>query len=346
MTNPAAAPRRTKAFTLVELLVVIAIIGILIGMLLPAVQQVREAARRISCMNNIRQAGLASLNYESGHMRFPTAGAQSTAYLHDTFGDQDYGFESAGWMWQILAFVEQGNIVPLRRQHGFFQSPTQDGRYVEEMAVKVYVCPSRGPRTWGTTSGRVWSCGDYASVASYDANYHPPNRVPSLPWGTNNDFGSEAAGSYNFWCGVITKGGQFNPSIGRATKGGKTGFAAVIDGSSNTVMYMEKSVDQKQYSGLHSIAEEIVGESDGMYAPSFFTNGRFIYPLVPDNEERTPVPGLALNERSFGSAHPGVVSAVFADGSTHAIATTISWGVLWDISIRNDGNVVDHNDLF
>ena len=63
-----------KGFTLVELLVVIAIIGILIGMLLPAVQQVREAARRTECMNNLRQVALASLNFESAHMHMPTAG--------------------------------------------------------------------------------------------------------------------------------------------------------------------------------------------------------------------------------------------------------------------------------
>ena len=90
-----------RAFTLVELLVVIAIIGILIGMLLPAVQQVREAARRISCANNCRQIGLASLNYESAFMGLPPSWLLPT---NDAV--------TAGWsvQGQLLPYLEQGNI--------------------------------------------------------------------------------------------------------------------------------------------------------------------------------------------------------------------------------------------
>ncbi len=89
--------KRSKAFTLVELLVVIAIIGILIGLLLPAVQQVREAARRISCANNVRQFSLAALNYESAHMRFPPGWSteRSIAYA---------------WISYLTPFLEQQNI--------------------------------------------------------------------------------------------------------------------------------------------------------------------------------------------------------------------------------------------
>ena len=101
-----------RGFTLVELLVVIAIIGILIGMLLPAVQQVREAARRTTCMNNLRQIGLASLNFESARMSFPTAGGQSNAFW-DTGEElrQRHGHENLGWLYQILPFMEQQNLT-------------------------------------------------------------------------------------------------------------------------------------------------------------------------------------------------------------------------------------------
>ena len=100
MTPHSLAPKR--GFTLVELLVVIAIIGILIGMLLPAVQQVREAARRTQCANNIRQISLAALNFESANTRFPS-GWQSN----------DNTIEGGpGWAWstELLPFLEQQNL--------------------------------------------------------------------------------------------------------------------------------------------------------------------------------------------------------------------------------------------
>ena len=102
---------RSLGFTLVELLVVIAIIGILIGMLLPAVQQVREAARRTQCMNNLRQIGLAALNHESAYQRFPTAGGCSDGY-HDPNEEFRplYRLENGGWMYQVLPFMEQNYV--------------------------------------------------------------------------------------------------------------------------------------------------------------------------------------------------------------------------------------------
>lgn len=112
--------RKSHAFTLVELLVVIAIIGILIGMLLPAVQQVREAARRISCANKARNITLALLNYESAHMKFPKGWTEAN-------GQPDPGY---GWMAYTLPFVEQGN---LHNQINF--------------GISILETPSVGPRT-------------------------------------------------------------------------------------------------------------------------------------------------------------------------------------------------------
>ena len=108
-----------RAFTLVELLVVIAIIGILIGMLLPAVQQVREAARRVTCMNNLRQTGLAALNYESSFQQLPP-GVNYNGNAWRTRGlpisprpSNPILGQQIGWGVYILPFAEQNNIFDL-----------------------------------------------------------------------------------------------------------------------------------------------------------------------------------------------------------------------------------------
>ena len=114
--------RTRRGFTLVELLVVIAIIGILIGMLLPAVQAVREAARRTTCLNNLKQIGLAALNHESGHMKLPSAGKGTSSDMTPQIGLYDNnsnlvtGTDSAqaqSMLTRILPFIEGNNVYDL-----------------------------------------------------------------------------------------------------------------------------------------------------------------------------------------------------------------------------------------
>src|SRR5260370_139697 len=109
--------RRRCGFTLIELLVVIAIIAILIGLLLPAVQKIREAANRMSCTNNLKQMGLALHNHESAMAYFPTAGAQSAAV---DISAQTAGFETKGWAYQILPYIEQDNLYKIGQQSGAY----------------------------------------------------------------------------------------------------------------------------------------------------------------------------------------------------------------------------------
>jgi len=131
-----------KGFTLVELLVVIAIIGVLIALLLPAIQAAREAARRSTCANNLKQIGLAALNHETAHGSLPSAG-WGFAWV----GDPDRGFgktQPGGWVYSLLPFLEKEEIYNL----GAGQSTIRKKIIAAEvcaMPVATFNCPSRRP---------------------------------------------------------------------------------------------------------------------------------------------------------------------------------------------------------
>ena len=139
----------SRGFTLIELLVVIAIIGILVGLLLPAVQGVREAARRTSCLNSLRQLGVACMNYESANKYFPTAGGEANAFW-DTSEEMSpkYGQQNLGWAFQILPHIEQVNLQDQRTQYGYLGGPTP----LIQTPVATFNCASRSQRfvTMGT----------------------------------------------------------------------------------------------------------------------------------------------------------------------------------------------------
>src|SRR4051812_2387357 len=133
-------------FTLVELLVVIAIIGILVALLLPAIQAAREASRRSSCLNNLRQLGLACHQFESANKVFPTAGGDVAQFYNPAdLSKPAYGFEGASWMYQILPYIEEKSLYDLRKGDGGAKVGfTKTG--LSKKQVSLFGCPSRSGR--------------------------------------------------------------------------------------------------------------------------------------------------------------------------------------------------------
>jgi len=351
-----------KGFTLVELLVVIAIIGILIGMLLPAVQQVREAARRTQCLNNMRQLALASLNFESAAMHLPTAGLTPDSFATDATGDQWAGNqrtpferENCSWAFQILPFIEADNIKQIRQDTDVWMLRAFG------QTIPFYSCPSRGERfNVSENDVQQWTVTDYAGFIA-DWEYLQDRGLP-VTVNSGQAFEGSAQSppidgeEQNIWVGLIASGGHVNL---RETQGGRpwkfTKFPLVgvlaPDGSSNTIMYAEKAASSKNYTTVSANGFESWWENSGMIhngwptmrSPSFIHGG-----FIADNQETSfPVQSGSgyRQDTGFGSPHPGTVNAAFGDGSTHSLSLNLPLDQIYQIGHRSDGTVVDVTDL-
>ncbi|MDA8041454.1 MAG: DUF1559 domain-containing protein, partial [Pirellulales bacterium] len=137
---------RNRGFTLIELLVVIAIIGVLVGLLLPAVQQAREAARRASCSNNMRQHGLAMHNYENAHKYFPAACYTVDSATAPTKGNP--AGKETSWTAFVLTNLEQGNVNYDFTKHWW----ETENRAAATIQPSVFKCPSALPPSGGHPS--------------------------------------------------------------------------------------------------------------------------------------------------------------------------------------------------
>lgn len=272
--------RTTAAFTLVELLVVIAIIGILVALLLPAIQAAREAARRTQCQNHLKNIGLAVLNHVDARKVFPTAGAK---YLRRTpapkfeleeniengkpLGPDRQGL---GWAYQILPYIEETSAF----------ANAKKSTDLESIVVGIYVCPSRRePRTgWSEGFGAVIAFIDYASAVpctfttpARTTRYNPATGVPltlaSLQNLSRSYFGGTAGTNgeppdNTLYDGVIvrtpwrwqstntTTGKQIGVVPRNVT--GLVKHADILDGSSKTFMIAEKYVRNDNYEGSFS----------------------------------------------------------------------------------------------
>jgi prepilin-type N-terminal cleavage/methylation domain-containing protein/prepilin-type processing-associated H-X9-DG protein len=205
-----------RAFTLIELLVVIAIIAVLIGLLLPAVQKVREAAARVQCQNNLKQMALAFANYESAQQKYPVAETGNDSTSPVTFG----------WAVLVLPYVEQGNLQNLYNQNKSFYDPAN--QTAVNTRIPLFLCPS-------TPSPQK------IPFLIYPPNYSPDSTLTAYPGDyivtdvyVNAFLDAETGGPY--WFGGIR--GNYENQKGTVRP---TIVAAITDGLSNTILATENA---------------------------------------------------------------------------------------------------------
>lgn len=307
---------KRKGFTLVELLVVIAIIGILIGMLLPAVQQVREAARRTVCNNNIRQIALAAHNYESGFGHYPM-GFSGPFGPAETDYPGDWGYEYIGILPHLLPFMEANNVqnimdkASLRTDERKYDGVDYRGYWTyggtwASMFSKIpsFVCPSA---TGGQPTFSLDSCMviDDGSGSAYLSGFGRPS--------DQGDFGQT---DYLGVSGAFGLAPSYPQGKGYFVNRKKRRVGEVADGTSNSLMFGENEGNSTSWIGgwcwLGSVG---LPTMNGLHT------------------------GKGARWTQFSSAHPGTVQFAFGDGSVKGLNARIDDETLWALSGISDGLV-------
>ncbi|MCA9258723.1 MAG: DUF1559 domain-containing protein [Planctomycetales bacterium] len=333
-----------RGFTLVELLVVIAIIGVLVALLLPAVQAARESARRTQCLNQLRQLGIAFINHHDTYGFFPSGG-WGWYYV----GDPDRGSgksQPGSWCYSLLPFMEQAAVHDLGAD-GQPDVITDQQRQGAALAVQTPVagfnCPSRRPAKLyphpigvngyilnaGKTSVR--SSSDYAANGGMKAVYWGSSSTMPQSW-------TDALEGKNF------SENRFDTASGISHQRSEISLRQVSDGTVNVYLCGEKYRNPDHYETGEDNSDDhpiTCGDDYDLFAWAGVAGAdrdaprdgiRWMPPLQD-------TPGLVERWR-FGSAHPAVFNMAFCDGSLRSLSYDIERQVHLAFAGRDDGQVV------
>jgi len=323
MTANSSKSHGSRGFTLVELLVVIAIIGILVSLLLPAVQAAREAARRMQCTNNLKQLGLGLHMYHDTYRCFPTGVYNSYGGRDPSFpyAAQGLGMSGASWFQFIMPYIEQRAIYD--GYSPFFDAAERPG------GKDVYRAPTRYEKF------AVFQCPSDPSNPSESHDGFQGNYVMCAG---SEDFKSEAP-NYGFRLNGMFYGLSY------------TRIGDVLDGTSNTIMGSEciirgqgvRTANPRSWdAGVYFNGFWFLSLFSTMEGPNTTVSDR-VYTCRSTAFRRAPCVTITTgtNARIYArSYHPGGVQSVWADGSVRFIATTIDLATYRALGTRMGGEAV------
>ena len=343
---------KRNAFTLIELLVVIAIIGVLVGLLLPAVQQAREAARRMSCSNNMKQQGLAIANYESANRRLPLGGFLSQAYIKsmrsNPYGSRVYS-HGHSWMLAILPYCEKNNLFQDLDFEGIDSAHTglitsggnlHNKNILQNVPIDMYWCPSS---TLGRWDGGTGACRpNYAGVAGA-ADSAMMTKFPSL----FSEVSTPTPGGTTGW-GIRSATGAL---ISELSMDGKTrqklSMKDFTDGTSKTLMACEqsgvlvrKSDSKKRYETSSHGHAFVIGPVGDEKRDWNITTIRYAINDVDWEKDGIGGGGVYGQNKPMYSSHPGIANGLFVDGSVQNFNESMALQTLFNLCNRSDGNVI------